>query len=151
MSIQLIINNSMTIKASVQRVWDALTNPDQTMKYMYGCRVVSDLKVGRTMLWKGVVDGKEMIFVQGHVVSVEPEKNLVYTVFDPNSDIEDIPENYLTVTYTLDAQEDGQTLLTITQGDYSKVANGEQRYVDAMAAGGWMSLMTAIKTLLETS
>ena len=148
MAEQLIVSNSLTINAPVSSVWDALTNPEQTMKYMFGCRVISDLKVGSPMLWKGMVEGQEMLFVKGNVLHVEPEVQLVYTVFDPNSDVADIPENYLTVTYSL-AAADGQTVLTITQGDYAAVANGEQRYIESVGAGGWMSLMTAIKTLLE--
>jgi len=43
-------------------------------------------------------EGKEIIPVKGLIIMIEPEKILAYSVFDPNSNIEHIPENHLTVT-----------------------------------------------------
>ena len=64
--------------------------------------------------------------------------------------IADIPENYLTVTYSLSDSE-GNTNLTVTQGDYNKVADGENRYNEAMNAGGWESILAEIKKVVETN
>jgi uncharacterized protein YndB with AHSA1/START domain len=148
----LIITNQITIHAPAEKVWDALVNPEQTKKYMFGCEALSDWQAGSTLLWKGVYEGKEMVFVKGHIVSIEPGKLLSYTVIDPlNPDIPDIPENYLTVTYTL-VEEGGQTLFTVTQGDYATVAEGEKRYKDSYNDGaGWMPLLEQIKLLVETN
>jgi uncharacterized protein YndB with AHSA1/START domain len=41
---ELFVKNSITINASPAKVWDALTNPEQTRKYMFGCETVSDWK-----------------------------------------------------------------------------------------------------------
>jgi hypothetical protein len=80
---------------------------------------------------------------------LEPEKFLSYTVIDPNSTIEDIPENYLTVTYDLKEEHDHVTL-TVTQGDYSTVADGDKRYKDSYNGGeGWNPILVAIKELVE--
>ena len=97
----LFIKNSITISAPQSKVWNALINPEQTKKYMFGSEAISDWRVGSPLIWKGLYEGKEMIFVKGSVVDIKPERFLAYTVFDPNSTIEDIPENYLTVTYEL--------------------------------------------------
>src|SRR4051812_31832994 len=110
---QLIIKNKITFNASISKVWDALTNPEQTKKYMFGCETVSDWKKGSPLLWKGNYEGKDMVFVKGNIVDIEPEKFLAYSTFDPNSTMEDIPDNYLTVTYKL-SSENGQTVLTVT-------------------------------------
>lgn len=148
---KLIISNSIDIEADASRVWFALTNPHQTKKYMFGCEAISDWKVGSPLLWKGVWEGKEMVFVKGHIVAIEPEKLLAYTVIDPNSDIEDIPENYLTVTYELKSIN-GLTRLTVTQGDFATVANSEQRYKDSYNNGeGWNPILMEIKKLLENA
>ena len=145
----LIVKNTILIKATAKKVWDALTNPEQTKKYMFGCETVSDWIPGSSLLWKGNYEGKEMVFVKGNIVTIEPNKILAYTVIDPNGTIEDIPENYLTVTYLL-SNENGQTLLTVTQGDYSKVANGEKRYKEAYNNGeGWNPILEQIKKLIE--
>src|SRR5256885_2077621 len=96
-----IISNTILMNASVARVWDILTNPAETKKYMFGCETVSGWKPGSPLLWQGEYEGRPMVFVKGYVVSISPGNHLAYTVFDPNSTMEDIPENYLTVTYDL--------------------------------------------------
>jgi len=149
MSQPLIVKNTITINAPSAKVWDALTNPEQTKKYMFGCETVSDWKVGSPLLWKGNYEGKEMIFVKGKIVAIDPGKFLAYTTIDPNSSIEDIPENYLTVTYGL-AEQSGHTILTVTQGDYATVADGDKRYEEAFSKGeGWNPIIEQIKKLVE--
>lgn len=149
MSKPIFIKNSIQIEASPAQVWNALINPEQTKKYMFGCETVSDWKVGSPLLWKGSYEGKEMVFVKGNIVELKPERFLAYTVIDPHSTIEDIPENYLTVTYDLKKEND-HTVLTVTQGDYSTVADGEKRYQDSYNNGeGWNPILIAIKELVE--
>jgi len=150
MSEPLVVKNTIMINAPVSKVWDALTNPEQTKKYMFGCETVSDWEPGSTLLWKGNYEGKEMVYVKGNIVDIEPGKFLAYTTIDPNNpSIEDIPENYLTVTYEL-TPEDGRTILTVTQGDYSKVADGDRRYEEAYNSGeGWNPILVQIKELTE--
>ena len=151
MAKELIVKNEITINASALKVWDALTNPAQTKKYMFGCEAISDWKPGSPLLWKGVWEGKEMVFVKGTIVKIEPGKFLAYTTIDPNSTIEDIPENYLTVTYSL-SEKNGQTIFTVTQGNYATVAEGEKRYKEAYNNGeGWNPILVEIKKLVETS
>lgn len=143
------INNTITIIASSEKVWNVLTNPAETKKYMFGCETVSDWKTGSELLWRGEYEGKPMVFVKGHIVEIDPEKLLVYTVIDPNSTIDDLAENYLTVTYRL-AEKEGETVLHVTQGDYSKVAEGERRYQEAYRSGeGWNPILVAIKKVVE--
>jgi uncharacterized protein YndB with AHSA1/START domain len=147
----LIVKNEITINAPASIVWDALTNPEQTKKYMFGCETVSDWNIGSPLLWKGSYEGKEMIFVKGIILEIKPEKYLAYTVIDPNNkSLEDIPENYLTVTCTL-TEENNQTVLTVTQGDYSKVGDGENRYKHSIDGGGWQPILEQIKKLVETN
>ena len=150
MSHPLIIKNEILIEAPASKVWDALTNPMQTKKYMFGCETVSDWKPGSTLVWKGYYEGTEMIFVKGNVVEIRPDEFLSYTTIDPNSTIPDIPENYLTVTYSLN-EENHKTFLTVTQGDYAKVADGEKRYQDSYNNGqGWSPILVEIKKLVES-
>ena len=146
---ELFIRNTIKINAPTSKVWDLLTNPEMTKIYMFGCETVSEWKVGSELLWKGNYEGKEMIFVKGQIVIIEPTKKLVYTTFDPNSTIADIPENYLDVTYLLN-EENGVTTLTVTQGDYNKVAEGEKRYKEGSNNGeGWNPILEEIKKIAE--
>ncbi len=147
---ELYVKNNIAINAPASKVWDVLTNPEQTKKYMFGCETVSDWKPGSTLEWKGNYEGKDMVFVKGNVVNIIPEKLLVYTTIDPNNpEMEDKAENYLTVTYDL-KEENAVTVLAVTQGDYNKVADGESRYKEASNNGeGWNPILVEIKKIAE--
>lgn len=148
----LIVKNSIVIHANASKVWNALVNPKQTKKYMFGCEALSDWKKGSELLWKGIYDNKEMIFVKGFILDIQPEKLLAYSTIDPNAIMEDIPDNYLTVTYYLAEESNTKTILTVTQGDYSKVADGEKRYKEAFNNGeGWNPILSEIKKLVEAN
>src|ERR1700742_720159 len=149
MSQTLIVTSTITIQAPATKVWDALTNPEMTKKYMFGCEALSDWKVGSPLLWKGNFNGVEVVAVKGIILEIEPGKFLAYTAIDPNNPaIPDLPENYLTVTCQL-TEQSGQTLLTVSQGDYSKVADGENRYQHTVSGGGWDPILVQIKALVE--
>ncbi|MEO8470830.1 MAG: SRPBCC domain-containing protein [Chryseolinea sp.] len=146
---ELIVSNTITIHASAAKVWDALVNPEQTKKYMFGCETVSEWKKGSSLLWRGQYEGKEMTFVKGDILEIKPGKHLTYTTIDPNSNVDDNAENYLAVTYDLH-ETNGKTELVVTQGDFSKVADGAKRYVDASNGGeGWNPILVAIRDLVE--
>lgn len=141
----LIAVQSVVINAPASKVWDALTKPEWTRQYIFGCDAVSDWEVGSPILWNGAADGKT--YVKGKVVSYNPGKMLQYTTFDPNNpEMEDISSNYLTVTYELSGKNN-QTVLRVSQGDYSRVANGDKRYEETV--GGWDSVLSKIKELVE--
>ena len=149
MKTPLIIKNDITINAGIETVWDVLTNKKHTPVYMFGCEALSDWKQGSELLWKGVFDGKELTAVKGKVIRIEKPSLLEYTVFDPNSSYPDVPENYTYVTCKLRA-EGARTRLEVTQGDFSTVVDGQQRYDESMSAGGWSSILEEIKKLAES-
>ena len=146
---KLIVRNSILINAAIAKVWDALVNPEQTKKYMFGCETVSYWIIGSPLLWKGSYDGKEMVFVKGIIVDIQPGKLLKYTVIDPNSSMPDIPENYLNVTYEL-SEQDAQTNLTVYQDGFENAAEGEKRYIEVYNNGeGWNPILVEIKKQVE--
>ena len=147
---KLIVRNSILINATIAKVWDALVNPEQTKKYMFGCEAVSDWAIGSPLLWQAMYEGKETIFVKGIIADIQPNKLLKYTVIDPNSSMPDIPENYLNVTYELSGLEEGQTNLTVYQDGFENAAGGEKRYTDVYNNGeGWQPILVEIKKLVE--
>lgn len=150
MSQPIFITDTIAIHAPAIKVWDAITNPEQTKKYMFGCEALSDWKPGSPLIWKGTFNGVEMIPVKGKVVSIDAARSLVYTVIDPdNPKIPDLPENYLTITYKL--TEDGdQTVLDVSMGDFDTVAEGPTRYKQTMEGGGWNPILVQIKALCES-
>lgn len=149
MSKPLVVTNTITINTPIAKVWDALVNPQQTKQYMYGCETVSNWKPGSDLLWRGSYEGKEMVFVKGIILQIEQPKLLKYTVIDPNSGMPDIPENHLNVTYTL-MEQNGQTVLTVTQDGFETAADGDKRYQDVYNKGeGWNPILLLIKKQVE--
>jgi uncharacterized protein YndB with AHSA1/START domain len=146
----LVVKNNILINAPAAAVWDALINPEQTKKYMFGCKTVSDWKVGSPLLWSAMYEGKETVFVKGTIVDIVQQKLLKYTVIDPNATMADIPENYLNVTYELSGP-DGEVNLTVTQDGFEGAADGEKRYRDVYNNGdGWNPILVQIKAVAES-
>ncbi len=144
-----VVKSSIAISAPVSVVWDALINPEKTKVYMFGCETVSDWNVGDDLLWRGQHEGREMVFVKGKILVIEPEKLLKYTVIDPFAAYPDIPENYLNVTYEL-LPNGPQTTLIVTQDGFETAAEGEKRYNDTYNNGeGWNPILVEIKKLAE--
>lgn len=147
---KLIVKNTVAINAPASKVWDALVNPEQTKKYMFGCETVSDWQPGSSLLWKMNYEGKEIIPVKGVITDIEPGKLLTYTVIDPNASYPDIPENYLNVTYRLE-ENNKVTILTVLQDGFEDAADGEKRYKDVYNNGeGWNPILVEIKKLVES-
>lgn len=146
---ELIVKNSVTINAAPAAVWDVLTNPLQTKKYMFGCETASDWKPGSSLEWKGVYEGRETVFVKGYVLEIVPNRLLKYSVIDPNAKYPDIPENYLSVEYKLESKN-GATLLTVIQDGFEDAAEGEKRFRDVYNNGeGWNPILVQVKAIAE--
>jgi len=148
---KLVVENTVSINAPIDKVWNTLTDPEQTKKYMFGCETVSDWKPGSSLLWRANYEGKEMVFVKGNIIAIQPPILLTYTVIDPNADMPDMPDNYLNVTYQL-AEQDGVTILTVSQDGFEKAAEGEKRYKDVYNNGeGWNPILVEIKKVAEAA
>jgi len=146
-----IVQNIITINATPQKVWDALINPEQTKKYMFGCETISDWKVGSSLLWRGSYEGKETVFVSGFILEIQPEKILKYSVIDPNAQYPHTAENHLNITYKLE-NVNGQTTLTVIQDGFENAAEGEKRYTDVYNNGdGWNPILKLIKEVVEAN
>lgn len=140
------IEKTVEIDAPAQVLWKILTDNEYIPQYMFGCKAETDWQPGSPLLWTGVADGK--LYVKGNIVSTSEPHLLEYTVIDPNNPaIEDIPANYLTMTFRVEPRGETASTLKIRQGDYAIVANGEQRYNDTV--GGDDFFLGAIKKVAE--
>ncbi|HEX9745648.1 MAG TPA: SRPBCC domain-containing protein [bacterium] len=143
----LYIRKSITIDAPIDIVWDILTNPDHTQKYMYGTRVDSDWNVGSHVHWVGESEGEKVVYVKGEVVKIEQEKHLAFTVISAGNQYDDTPNNYTTVTYDLTSEGD-KTILNLTQGDFADADHGEERYMETNSS--WDQSLAKLKEVAES-
>lgn len=128
------------INAPVEKVWKALTDPDLVKQYFFGTTQETDWKVGSPVIWKGEYEGKEYVD-KGTVLEFEPNKKLAFSYLSSWANKEDLPENYLFVSYEVEPAESG-TQLTITQSNYDE----ERR---RHSAENWASVIDGLKKLVE--
>ncbi|GAA3319769.1 SRPBCC domain-containing protein [Arthrobacter ramosus] len=138
-----IASSTITIHASADRVWSVITDPQAIKEFMFGTDVLTDWTVGGPIAWRGTWQGKEYED-KGTVLEFEPGKRLVNTHFSPLSGQDDAPENYHTLTWTLEP-EDGMTKLTLAQDNNASPDEA------AHSKGMWDSLVESVKNIAERS
>ena len=142
----MIIQHQVQFKASPEQVWDLLTKPAMTAKYMYGAGAQSTWEVGAPLLWIGKTEaGEDVVFVSGTVLEIEKGHKLVYSLFPAGSEMEDIPANHIRMSYELEAAGAG-TILNMVQDQFEDAANGQQRYEESKQ--GWDIIIPLMKQAL---
>ncbi len=141
----LVVNKTIHLKADSQKVWNALTKPELTKKYFFGCEIHSELHVGSTITWTGTYHGKP-VEVKGEIIRIEPGKLLMYTAYSKESGLEDIPSNYTKVTERI-SDEDDETILTVTDENFGNTESSVQRY--KKSEKGWDVVLKGLKELVE--
>jgi len=129
---------SIFIKATPEAIWDAITQPQFTEQYFYGVRV--EIADGRRISHgpDGSLWGNE------EVVEEDPPRKLVHewlSQWDPEMAAEPASR----VTWEIQPGDDGVSQLTVVHDKLDaspKTAAG--------VAGGWMRVLSGLKTLLET-
>ena len=139
---ELIVKKSIKVNANISAVWDALTNPEMTKKYFFDCEAISDWETGSVIEFKMEKDGETIVVVKGIILNIEEDRLLQYSCFAP--DTEQDTSTHTIVTYEL-YSENGNTLLTVTQGDFGKNEAGYQHTVT-----GWDATLSGLKVLQET-
>ena len=129
------------IHATRSKVWDALTDPDQIQKYMFGSKVETDWKPGSRITWKGEYEGKKYED-KGEILEVEPERRLKLTHFSPISGEEDTPENYHTLVYELE-ESNGTTHVSLSQD------NNKSEEAAEHSRANWEKMLSGLKEVVE--
>ena len=107
--------STITVDASKQKVWNALTQPNLVKLWQYGSDLITDWTIGNKIEFVTEWEGK--IFKQwGTVLDFKPTDSLTYNLFAPRPDLEDKPENYFVMKYIL-TDTNGKTKLEIIQED----------------------------------
>ena len=134
------IQYSTTIKAPVEKVWQALTDPKLVKQYFFGTDLVTDWKVGSPLYFRGEWESKAYED-KGIVKEFTPNQSLSYSYLSSWSGLPDIPENYLLVSYKVEQVPEGTRLL-ITQSNYD-----EERAKHSES--NWAAVIDGMKKLIE--
>jgi uncharacterized protein YndB with AHSA1/START domain len=133
---------TVTFTAPASKVWQALTDPKLIKQYLFGTDVTTDWKVGSSITYSGVWEGKPYED-KGKILQVKPEKLLVSTFWSALAGLPDLPENYQTVRYEL-SPEGSATKLTIIQDNNDSQASADH------SAGNWKMVLDGMKKLIES-
>lgn len=134
-------STSITIHASREKVWHALTSTALIEQWFFGTHVETDWKINSPILYKGVWEGKPFEN-KGTIIEMESPKIFRATYWSPLSGLEDKPENYSVVSYEL-AEDQGATKVTLTQSNTPTKTDADN------VAKIWHEPLQALKKLLE--
>jgi uncharacterized protein YndB with AHSA1/START domain len=129
------------IDAPRSEVWQALTDPEQIRKYMFGSRVETDWRPGSPITWKGEYEGKPYED-KGEILEVVENRRLKLTHFSPLSGQEDARENYHTLVYEL-TEDDGKTRVSLSQDNNPTEEAAEH------SRANWETMLSALKEVVE--
>jgi uncharacterized protein YndB with AHSA1/START domain/DNA-binding transcriptional ArsR family regulator len=130
---------SIFINATPERIWQAITNGDDTVQYYYGTRVQSSWTPGASLTYD-YTDGT--VAADGEVIAVDPPRRLEMT-FRARWDPEMEAEGKVRQVWELEAGDgDGTTKLTVTSyGLTPKLASG--------FTTGMVWIVSGMKTFIE--
>ena len=145
------------IRATAQRVWDALLSAEWTDRYGYGGFAQSDLQAGSpfvTTAGSGMQEyGITGPIVDGEVIESDPPGRFVQTwrmLMDDGLKA----EGFTRLTYEL-VETDGITRLTVTHDltdapNLAVMTSGQADDQPGGGGGGWPWVLSDLKSLLET-
>jgi uncharacterized protein YndB with AHSA1/START domain len=142
MSKNIIAKAEVTVGATADKVWQALTDPKLIKQYFFGTETVSDWKLGSTVEFRGTWEGKPYVD-KGIILQNIHGKLLQFSYYSPFSGLADAPENYASISYEL--QEDrGQTTLRVKQENIADEKAREQ------SEKNWRMVLDGLKKILES-
>lgn len=138
----LTMTASVNIQAPTSKVWTAITDKTQIKAYFFGTDVYSDWKKGSPVIWSGEWEGQRYE-EKGEVLDVEKEQLLSYSYLSTGK--EDIPENYSTVIYRLEKDEQGNTHFTVIQSNFTDQAACDH------SKENWKQILDGLKKVAESN
>lgn len=112
----LVVSESISINASPEKVWHALVTPSIIKEYLYGTETITDWKIGNDIIFQGEYQGHKY---KGIVVENKLHDTISYKYWSGFSGLEDKPENYCLVTYSLQSKDNKTIEFTWTQKGFS--------------------------------
>jgi uncharacterized protein YndB with AHSA1/START domain len=130
------------IKASPEQIWEAITKPEFTARYFFGSRVETTGETNTPIRHLGA--HSDELWGDDNVLESDPPRLLVHTwrsLYDP----ELAAEPSSRVTWEIEPQPGGISKLTVIHDQLE----GSPKTA-ASVSGGWMFVISGLKTLLET-
>ena len=128
------------IRATRERLWEALTSSEYTLKYYYASTVESGWRPGDPFVYR-IGDQPAIV---GEVIESSPPEKLVCT-FDAQWDDDVRPDPPSRITWILEEAGLGVSKLTVVHDGFEA-----ETATFTQIAGGMPFILSGLKTLLET-
>ncbi|HEX7927036.1 MAG TPA: SRPBCC domain-containing protein [bacterium] len=133
------------IGGTPERIWQALTSPEDTAKIFAGAALKSALTVGASFEYIGPgPDGKPVAHIYGKVLAAESGRVLSHTCKVSDVWGPDRHKYESRVTYTLEPVPNCIKLILV----HDQWMEGDPAYAGSLT--GWPAVLSSIKTLVET-
>ena len=142
------------IKATPEKIWEAITSREWSDKYGYKAPFEYDLRPGGAYRVYSSAEMKELgspdVIIDGEVIESDPPRKLVQTwhaLFGPETAAEPVTR----LTWEITPVAEGITKLTVVHDVTgapltASMTSGQEE----QAGGGWAWILSDLKTLLET-
>ena len=128
------------IRTTPEKLWDALTKPEFTRAYWYGCHHESKWEKGAE--WR-LFAPDHRLTDSGEILEIDPPRRLV--VSWRNELLAELrAEGYSRCTFEIEATDDSVKLTVIHEIDTPK-----SKLIEGVS-GGWPTILSSLKSLLET-
>ncbi len=133
---------STIINAPREKIWKALTVPEHVKKYFFDTNLDTDWSVGSPIYFRGEYQGKSYED-KGTVLEFTPMETLSYNYWSSFSGIEDKPELYQVLRYTLTEVPEG-VKVTIDQSNIATQESADH------SAENWQKVLESLKTYVAS-
>jgi uncharacterized protein YndB with AHSA1/START domain len=126
------------IATTPERLWNAITDPEQTRKYWHGALSISDWQIGSRWTSESA-DGE--IYLEGEILEIDPPRRLVHSfhiVHKPEAAAEAPSRLEFEITPIGD-----RCKLTV-------IHTGRGPVTMEYTSGGWETILGGLKELLDT-
>jgi len=127
------------IRATPERIWEAIVNPEFTQRYFHGARITVTPDAYHS------VGTNDENWGDAEVLEFDPPRRLVHgwqSLYDP--DLVDEPPSR--VTWEIEPRDDKVCLLTVTHDQLE----GSPGTAASVFGVGWTGVISSLKSLLET-
>jgi len=136
--------STIRIHAPIEKVWNALTDPELVKLWQYGSVLSTSWTVGDDIRFTTAWDGK--LFEQwGKIIAIKKNQSLSYSLFAPAPGIEDKPENYFIMHYLLTESDNGTVLKIIQEDDRPNAVQEEPQGEENPVLKGLKDLVESAK------
>ncbi len=131
------------IKLSIvaKDLWEYLTNPTLTTKYLFNCAVNCNWQVGSDITWEGTYNDQK-VFQKGKLLAYDKNKSLKYTTIDPGSKYNDEAIHIIHVNYQVEQLGD-DCQLTVQSATF----DGDEERLEHIRQGWDMALSNLQKLI----